>query len=505
MKNTPLAINREEVFSLIENLADIGIWQYHVGTDYLHWDEPMYKLYGVDEDDFTNVFKDWSDRVHPDDIKGASEAFNESIRTEGEFVYTFRIYRKKDKALRYIKANARISTLDADGGQIIVGVNQDVTEFYEMQSEKEEIMETLKDSQETAMIGSWQYYPKTNTSVMDHITKKIYGVPQERHIPAEEGITFYKEGFSRDTIIEKFQHLLSSHEPYDLQLQLVNDLGKELWVRTIGKVKLDAQGEVHKAYGVFQDITEQKEKELALEEANDNLQQLTSKLTEQNRSLNDFAHISSHNLRAPVANLMMLNDLYAESDDQKFREEIFEMVLTSTNDLKNTLDHLLESLVIQSKTGLDMIECNLPKVLRSVLTSLSEIIKHTDAEVERDWGFEKIHAQPIYLDSILLNLVGNAIKYKDPNRQPIVQIKSFMDKGIPHITVKDNGLGIDLERHGSKVFGLHKTFHKNSDAKGVGLYMVKAQMEAMGGSVSLESTPGEGSTFILTFKPISEH
>ena len=287
-------------------------------------------------------------------------------------------------------------------------------------------------------------------------------------------------------------------------MQLINKLGEELWVRTIGKVKLDSRGEVLKAYGVFQDITAQKEKEIALEEANENLHRLTSKLTEQNRSLNDFAHISSHNLRAPVANLMMLNDLYAESKDQKFKEEIFEMVLTSTNDLKNTLDHLLESLVIQSKSGLDKINCNLPKVLRSVLTNLSEIIKHTDAEVEREWGFDQIHAQPIYLDSILLNLIGNAIKYKDPNRQPIIKVRSFMVNDSPHVTVQDNGLGIDLKRHGSKVFGLHKTFHKNSDAKGVGLYMVKAQMEAMGGSVSLESTPGEGSIFTLVFKPISE-
>lgn len=215
MKNTPLAINREDAFSLIENLADLGIWQYHVATDYLHWDDPMHDLYGVDKKDFSNVFEEWRKRVHPDDIQGAAEAFDESLRTEGEFVYTFRIYRQNDGELRYIKANARLSAVDKDGGQIIVGVNRDVTEFYEMRSEKEEILETLRDSQETAMIGSWQYYPGTDHSVMDHITKKIYGVKPDQYIPASEGITYYKEGYSRETIISSFQELLSSHKPYD--------------------------------------------------------------------------------------------------------------------------------------------------------------------------------------------------------------------------------------------------------------------------------------------------
>ena len=72
---------------------------------------------------------------------------------------------------------------------------------------------------------------------------------------------------------------------------------------------------------------------------------------------------------------------------------------------------------------------------------------------------------------------------------------------MPTLEIRDNGVGIDLVRHGHKVFGLHKTFHKNSDARGVGLFMVKVQMEAMGGEVTIESEPGEGSVFKLQFKP----
>ncbi len=496
------AVNRDDVFALIGNLADLGLWRYHVGDDYLHWEDQLFKLYGVNKADFSNSFEDWRSTVHPEDLEGAESAFLESVKSDGEFVYTFRIRRKDDGQIRYIKANARVSSYDQNGQPIYIGVNQDVTEYFEIKSEREEILKILSDSQTTARIGSWQYFPKTNVSIMDGVTKSIYGIPAEVEVHASEGILYYKEGRSRDTIIQAFDKLLKEHKSYDLELELIRTDGSEIWVRTIGKVMLDEQGEVLKAYGVFQDITEHKKRELELSEANRILQNLTDKLTEQNRSLNDFAHISSHNLRAPVANLMMLNELYAESEDLQFREEIFEMVLSSTKDLKSTLDHLLDSLVIQSKAGLDMKDCSLSDALDLVDSSLSEIVKHTEAKIEREIEVDTLHAQPVYLDSILLNLINNAIKYKHPDRKPEILVRSYMDGPRPCIEVKVNGLGIDLEKHGGKVFGLHKTFHKNSDAKGVGLFMVKAQMEAMGGEVSLKSEPNSGSTFKMTFKSI---
>ena len=490
----------KEALSLISNLTDLGIWEHHTGNNKLVWDDNMFKIHGIQPEDFKHSFDDWRLSVYPEDLKGAEDAFLTSVDSDGVFIYTFRIIRASDQSVRYIKANARSISKDEEGNPIFLGLNQDVTEFYQIQEDREEVMETLRDSQETAKIGSWQYYPASNLAVLDPVTKQIYGVGQDEYIPTEKGITYYKEGYSRDTITASFQKLLMDHTPYDLELELITEQGKEIWIRTIGKVKLDQEGNIEKAYGVFQDITEAKLKELELSQANETLQSLTEKLTDQNRSLSDFAHISSHNLRAPVANLMMLNELYAGSEDHHFREEIFAMVRSSTNDLKNTLDHLLESLVIQSKSGLDMSDCDVKEACDKVLFNLSEIIRHTEAKLNLQLDLEHLHAQPVYLDSILLNLIGNAIKYKHPERKPQIEVKAFVKDQVPYISISDNGIGIDLTRHGDKVFGLHKTFHKNSDAKGVGLFMVKAQMEAMGGTIRVESEVNKGSTFILKFK-----
>ena len=105
----------------------------------------------------------------------------------------------------------------------------------------------------------------------------------------------------------------------------------------------------------------------------------------------------------------------------------------------------------------------------------------------------------IYMESIFLNLVGNAIKYKSEDRIPEIRITSELENGKIVLKFQDNGLGIDLEQHGHKLFGLNKVFHRHPDAKGVGLFLTKTQIEAMGGAISACSTVNVGTTFTIHF------
>jgi signal transduction histidine kinase len=105
---------------------------------------------------------------------------------------------------------------------------------------------------------------------------------------------------------------------------------------------------------------------------------------------------------------------------------------------------------------------------------------------------------PAYLDSIVLNLLTNGIKFRGPNRDAYVRLSAQRDGKATVITVEDNGLGIDLAMHGDKVFGLYKTFHQNTDSKGLGLFITKNQVEAMGGTITVESQVDAGTTFMIT-------
>ncbi|NJO00662.1 MAG: response regulator [Bacteroidia bacterium] len=102
----------------------------------------------------------------------------------------------------------------------------------------------------------------------------------------------------------------------------------------------------------------------------------------------------------------------------------------------------------------------------------------------------------------MLNLLTNAIKYRSPERQPQVHLVSQKDQNEVTLTCQDNGLGIDLKKYGHKIFGLNQTFHGNANARGVGLFIIKNQIEAMGGSISVESEPGKGTKFNIVFNQL---
>lgn len=250
----------------------------------------------------------------------------------------------------------------------------------------------------------------------------------------------------------------------------------------------------------IQDINERKLYEDELQQVNQNLKKLSDRLTAQNRSLNDFAHITSHNLRAPVANLMQLKDLYQIATKEEERAEVFDKIAQSTDQLSETLNYLMNALSIKEKLDIKFTYLDLEQALLEQWKRFDGWAKDCGARLELDLKFKKLLVNPDYIESILHNLFHNALRYQKEARKPKVLVEASIENYVPVLKIKDNGIGINLDRHGDKVFGLHKTFHSNSGAKGVGLFMVKTQMEAMGGEVSLQSEVDKGTTFVLRFK-----
>lgn len=242
------------------------------------------------------------------------------------------------------------------------------------------------------------------------------------------------------------------------------------------------------------DITEQIEN---LEKA----QHLLEVTSEQNTRLKSFTYIVSHNIRSHVANMMGLLDVVKSTQAEEERVLFLEMLETSTNRLDETLKNLNEIISIQESTTKSKIEKNLKKEVIKNLEILSGVIVKENIQIGLELSDNiTINVIPSYLDSILLNLISNAIKYRDPNKNPEIIITAKELPGQLEVRITDNGLGIDLDRYGKKIFGMYKTFHNNADARGFGLYITKTQIEAMGGKISVESTPGTGSTFTIIFK-----
>ena len=230
------------------------------------------------------------------------------------------------------------------------------------------------------------------------------------------------------------------------------------------------------------------------------LQDANRELVEQNNQLEQFAFIVAHNLRAPVARMLGLANLMQLAGTQTDKEFAMDKLMASTRDMDQVIKDLTHILDIKRFTG-GRVEVNLPFVLTRVLNILETEIQETRAAIKSDFSAAaRLMTSIPYLESILYNLVHNAIKYRALGRSPVICIQTKKEDNYIVLSVSDNGLGIDLARYGHVMFSLYKRFHLHVEGKGLGLYLVKSQVLALGGKVEVESELDRGTTFHIYFK-----
>lgn len=198
--------------------------------------------------------------------------------------------------------------------------------------------------------------------------------------------------------------------------------------------------------------------------------------------------------------MAMIIDLISETKDENERQEYFNLLKQSSDKLTDTIHYLNETINIQLSSKTEMIKVNLKDEINKTIESLDEIIQNQKVKINVNVSKElEINTIPTYLEIILSNLITNAIKYKFPDRNLIIDIEVTKTNSSFTISVKDNGIGIDMKRNKDKVFGMYKTFHGNPDAVGLGLFMTKNHVVALGGNIDLNSEIGIGSEFKVTF------
>jgi PAS domain S-box-containing protein len=231
------------------------------------------------------------------------------------------------------------------------------------------------------------------------------------------------------------------------------------------------------------------------------LEEFNQHLENKNRQLSSFAHIASHNLRAPVSNLLALKDFYKESSDLEDKAILFSKVEIVIGHLNETLNELIESVKIQGNKDIIHDPIIFDSVFDKTIEILDSQILDSKAIVTSNFSeFPNIEYPKLYMESIMLNLLSNSIRYSSPDRIAKIHFCTEVTNNEIMFIAKDNGLGIDLQKHGHKLFGLNNTFHRHPDSKGVGLFMTKTQIEAIGGSITVESEVDKGTTFKIILK-----
>jgi PAS domain S-box-containing protein len=244
-----------------------------------------------------------------------------------------------------------------------------------------------------------------------------------------------------------------------------------------------------------EDITERKNTEIEKEK-------MTSDLLQHNKNLEQFAYIISHNLRSPVANIIGLSNLIQNSPNMSEADfkRCMEGLALSVKKLDDIIIDLNYILQVRREINEKKETVKFSSLIKDIKTSISNLIEKEKITIKTNFSDAgEIFTIKSYLNSIFYNLISNSIKYRHPGRPSVIEISSKKANDKILISFKDNGLGIDLETNQNKVFGLYKKFHPHIEGKGMGLYMVKTQVEILGGSINVSSEVNNGIEFTIEF------
>ena len=226
-------------------------------------------------------------------------------------------------------------------------------------------------------------------------------------------------------------------------------------------------------------------------------------------SLADINNIIAHNIRGVASNIKMLVEVllrtYVHKDDQACKlartfslEQGLSYIGESSTSLINVLNNLLNGIEAGTESSIQYDSCDFTDMISEIAVQLNGFIHEKKANIQLDLKVAQVEYPKCYLESLLYNLISNALKYTRPDVPTEITIATWEENGRVMISVKDNGLGIDLDKHGDKIFSLGQVFHQGYDSKGMGLYITKKQVESLGGSISIKSKVNEGTKFTVT-------
>ncbi|WP_219223240.1 sensor histidine kinase [Pedobacter antarcticus] len=231
--------------------------------------------------------------------------------------------------------------------------------------------------------------------------------------------------------------------------------------------------------------------------------QLIRELTTKNQYLNQFAYITSHNLRVPLKNLRGLLDLLNFDLFDEYNRAIIQLFGDSIQHLDETIEDLTQMLSTQNNPIQQAELVSIPDSFGKVCLDFTRQIHTLGIIIHTDFQCDTIHFTKSYMESVLNNLISNAIKYAHPERPLEVSVSSVRGPGREVImTFSDNGVGIDMEKHRDNVFGLNQRFHSHVEGKGIGLYITKTQIESLKGTIEVESFVNQGTTFKITLPSV---
>lgn len=501
----------QEILDKTSEIARIGTWEADLIHDKVYWSKITKDIHEVESDFEPNLQTAINFFAEGESRSIIQTAINEAIEKGISYDVEVQLQTPKGK-LVWTRAIGQSKFID---GKCVglYGVFQDINKIKLTEIALNQVnyeLNAIFDASPIGIVstsknGLFKHFNKGAEKMLQYTAAEMIGKHTPVSIHKEEEILERQKELSAyyGKEITGFDIFLESAKRGSIESTrwtLIKKDGSEVPVELIVTAIKDLDNNITGFLGLATDISQRLESENKILESNKNLKILTDKLTFQNKQLASFAHITSHNLRSPVGNLNALLSFYKTEETAEDKELLmvkFEVVI---NHLTNTLNTLVDTLKIKEANDTVIENVMFKEIYDKTVEILVGQIMQTDAEVSCDFSkAPEVVYNRTYLESIFLNLLTNPLKYRDESRKPKIFIETLLINNKAVLKVSDNGLGIDLEMHGDKLFGLNKTFHRHTEAKGVGLYLTKTHVEAMGGRIYAQSEVNKGSIFIVEF------
>jgi PAS domain S-box-containing protein len=476
-------------FHYVTKATSDVIWDWDILTDKMYWGNGFLDCFGHSTEELSKDSFEWAKYIHPNDHDRVINSIREKLSGESE---------NWEQEYRYLKANGEYSLI-LDRGFIIrdkqekpvrmVGAMSDISLERKLQG-------LLENASRLAKMGTWEVDLVNSKVFFSKITREIHEIDDSFEPSVENGISFYKDGYSKETILKVMSDAIMTGESWDIELEIITAKGNSKWVRAMGEPEF-VNGNCVKLYGNFQDINERKLVELKFQELNETLENRAKQLAVSNEELQQFAYVASHDLQEPLrmvsSFLTLLEKKYADQLDEKANQYIHYAV-----DGAQRMRHVILDLLEYSKVGSideSRKELNLKLLIEEILILHRKQIQELEASFNID-PLPIISSFETPIRQVFQNLISNALKYHSLEHKPIITISVKENSEFYEFSVADNGIGID-ELYQEKIFQIFQRLHTKDQyhGTGVGLAICKKVMESLNGEIWLDSKHKNGAKF----------
>jgi len=477
-----------------QRISNTGSWEItftdldNLSNNEIYWSDQAFRIFGHEPESIRATRQFYLSHVHEDDIKNIRNVLANTINAKSDYESEHRIIRT-DGVERIVRLFGKL-VFDAETKEPlkIIGTIQDITEEKAAQKQLTLLSKAAEQSPISIVItdikGNILFANPKFTAISGYTTQEVIG----------KNPRVLKSGHTTDSEYKNLWATISSGKKWEGEFYNKCKDGSFYWESAIITPVISETGEIMNYLAIKTDITERKQQE----ELRD---KMLSELVQRNKDLEQFTYIVSHNLRAPVANIKGAADMLINMELNNDEEVV---ILKGINESIVRLDDVILDLnnILNLKHNIK--EKNEPIILSEIVEdiklSLQDEIDEALFQVNADFSeINELNSFKTYIYSIFYNLITNSIKYRRADVDSKTEIKSTLSGNKIKLSFKDNGIGINLEEQGDQLFGLYKRFHFHTEGKGIGLHLVKTQVETLGGVIGVKSEVNKGTEFIISF------